>query len=266
MSIVYGPLPAPSSVKGRNVVLPLVLAIIPIVIAVAAVIVAVVALVPAFRGDRRSAELFRWQQDEGMRLVTMSQPSPVPTGGRLGVQGQTIPQWLDDKNDQTVELQNPGGSAPIEVRGLLFRATTFYPEANRPTNLAFAYWDGKLNGPLPPGGQSALTMYIQEYPLKGDESVIPGYTVCPQNTAGPGTPGQHYYFARLTLTFRDATGKTLASVFDCETEVINNSVTQTMKPVVGPIEVKQSLRDLIDQATQNRLPPVFRPLPLNGPQ
>jgi hypothetical protein len=229
--------------------------VLALVVLAGALIIAVLSHLHTRSQDTRRLE---WEREQVQRQLTASQPRVIATGAQFGIQGNTVLQWLDDKNGQLIELHNAGASSSIEVRGVLFRAPTFYlklPIANLPV----IYWEGKLDAPLPPGGRVPLFMYKLDFPLQGDESIIPGYTLSPQNTASAGTPGQHYYFARLTLTFRDAGDRTLASVFDWESEVINNSLTQTIKPVVGPIEVQQSLRDLIDEAVQRRRPPVFPP-------
>jgi hypothetical protein len=236
-------------------------------------VLAVIAIIVSVLSYRQSGSVHQWEVAEAVRRavwekeqaqlqLVASQPRVIAVGADFGVEGTSIPQWLTDKDHQTLWLVNAGNSTATEVYGVLFRATTFYPETNRPINLPFAYWDGELDTPLAVGAEKAsekaLITYQKAYPLRGDESVIPTYTLCPQNTAEFGTPGHHWYFARLTLTYRDAHNRTLASIFDWESVVVNNSLTQTPVLVKGPVEVQRDLRYFEDQATKQRQAPVFR--------
>jgi hypothetical protein len=231
--------------------------VLALVVVAGALIAAVLSyLLHSRREDTRRAESERRAQVQ--RQLTASQPGVIATGAQFGIRGNTVPQWLDDKNGQLVELNNASASLSSEVHGVLFGAPAFHVKLSI-ANSPVIYWDGKLDAPLPPGAQVPLFMYKLEFPLQGDESIIPGYTLLPQNTASAGTPGHHYYFARLTLTFRDASARTLAAVFDWESAVINNSLTQTVITVAGPIEVKHSLRDLMDEAVQRWTGPAVSP-------
>ena len=99
----------------------------------------------------------------------------------------------------------------------------------------------------------------RSFPLSGNLSVIPGYTLfAPPVPAALGTSlGAHFYFARLTMTFRDDFGRMLAANFDGESVPHEKVLTQKWRTGTGPVEVSKDLRMLADEATANRKPPVI---------
>jgi hypothetical protein len=60
-----------------------------------------------------------------------------------------------------------------------------------------------------------------------------------------------FYYARLTLTYRDRFGRRLATVFDLA------ALRNEWRRVAGPIEVEHDLPELTAQAARSLRPPVF---------
>jgi hypothetical protein len=119
------------------------------------------------------------------------------------------------------------------------------------------YWAGMLDASPAEGDQIALVLSLRRFPLHGDLSLIPGHTLFAPPEPNAGTsPGAHYYFGRLTITFRDAFGRILASDFDGESVPHENVLTQKWRPGLGPVEVSQDLRMLEDEAAADRRPPL----------
>ena len=243
------------------------------------VAIAAIAAVPAYVSLGFSYYVFRRQQSEQERRnewerkqhkqqqhheLVVNQPRLVPIGSSLVILNDTVPQRLaTDAQQQTIQLQSLGRSMPSDVYAVLFPCASNQPPntpaQSRVEELFGTYWEGRLDASLGQGEQLSLMLSARSFPLSGNLSVIPGYTLfAPPVPAALGTSlGAHFYFARLTMTFRDDFGRMLAANFDGESVPHEKVLTQKWRTRTGPVEVSKDLRMLADEATANRKPPVI---------
>jgi hypothetical protein len=243
------------------------------------VAMAAIAAVPAYVSLGFSYYVFRRQQSEQERRnewerkqhkqqqhheLVVNQPRLVPIGSSLVILNDTVPQRLaTDAQQQTIQLQSLGRSMPSDVYAVLFPCASNQPPntpaQSRVEELFGTYWEGRLDASLGQGEQLSLMLSARSFPLSGNLSVIPGYTLfAPPVPAALGTSlGAHFYFARLTMTFRDDFGRMLAANFDGESVPHEKVLTQKWRTGTGPVEVSKDLRMLADEATANRKPPVI---------
>lgn len=229
------------------------------------VLLAIIPILVSLLGLGFSAYVFfprrRWEQKQEHIHIASTQPNPTPTGARWGGNFDTnqVPQRLMPTKVLHNILHNLGMSMPTDVYAVLFPAIVIDSTTKKPVDNNGTYWAGRFDGPLAPGDSKEIDLEQHSFPLTGDQQLIPGYTLSAPPASDPNGFWGHYYFARLTITFRDATGRLLASAFDWESVVEKDVLTQKPAWRVGPIEVTQSLQALIDRTALSRTPPRYQP-------
>jgi hypothetical protein len=215
-------------------------------------------------GRREAGERAKWESEQERKHVVFTQPDLVPVGSALGIEGDNIPQRLALREDQRIQLHNQGGSIPSDVRAVLFPAAIELrpdvPVQARTEELYGTYWEGTLDVPPDAGGRGDFVLYKRSFPLRGSHTVIAGHMLFapPLPQSGTSVSGQHhYYFGRLTLTLCDRNGRKLAAVYNGESVVKNNALTQDWVRVAGPSEVEHDLRELAERARGERQPPIY---------
>ena len=220
-----------------------------------------VSAIPAYLGLLLSAFVFYRQQREQKRRnewerrlyeeqqhhdLVVNQPRLVPTGSSLVFLNDMVPQRLAaDAQQQGVQLQSLGKSMPSDVHAVLFPCAPDQlldkPALPRVEQLFGTYWEGRLDASLGQGEQHPLKLSARRSPLSGDLGVIPGYTLFAPPEPRLGTSlGAHFYFARLTITFRDDFGRMLAANFDGESVPHENVLTQQWRTGIGPVTLPMS--------------------------
>ena len=142
----------------------------------------------------------------------------------------------------------------MDVAGVLFGARVMNPQSRKLTdNLYGNYWAGNLSVSPSADGRTRLLLVNERSPLQGEQSVIDGLTLfapdepilSPTKSTGPNL------FARLTMTYRDAYGRTLALVYKAEAVRPDGSKIE-WRWAAGPTEVSKSLQELIEETRRRR--------------
>src|SRR5690348_8585372 len=219
--------------------------IIAIVVSGLSVLIAVIALFPSFRSNflnQRALELqqneqqlrLEWEREKERRQLEANQPHLVPVGAAWYGLSAGMPQRFSPVDAIQIELQNKGGSMPLAVAAVLFPAFTIDKRYD-------FYWEGRLDESPAPGGRISLVLYRRDNLLEGYESLLEPHSLSASNEPIPASSyNYHYYYcvARLTLTYRDANGRTLGLIYDAESAEVNDALTQVWKHVEGPTEVE----------------------------
>jgi len=241
------------------------------------VIVTLVAAVPAYVGLAFSVFVFvrqqgeqerrnRWErqfQEQQVQLqLTSSQPNVASVGLRLPIDGPTVPQRLRLVNGNSITIQNQGNSMPVDVAAVVFPVgpAPDAPEQVRRESSYRTYGEGALDASPAANQMLDLVLQARNFPLLGTDSVIDGYELFAPPHPDPHivpVGERHYYVTRVTMTFRDPHGRTLATIYDWESVLKNDQLTQEPRWVAGPTVVKYSLRELVNQARRDRQPPVL---------
>lgn len=204
--------------------------------------------------DRALAEQQRRLQTE------VDQPNLVPTGGQFQFAGG-LPHRLMAAGETIIDVHNTGMSTPTDVTAVLFPSEEYYQQpgpipAKRIHGLFGTYWLGKLEVNPATNAFARITMQTQRGPLNGDLCVIEGVTLyAPMEPEDKPIQHERFYTARLTMTYRDRTGRTLAVAHDLD------AITDQWRHVAGPTEVAADLQFLIDEAQRAWQPPIY-PSPL----
>ena len=232
------------------------------------VIVTLIVAIPSFFGVVQNIRQSRWEhrqaeqqgqfQEQQQRLMLqINQPDLKPTGGSYSIDSKS--HRLDFGANQVFDIHNEGGSTPSDVQMVFFPSATYLKPYTDPLErvpgLYGTYWYGQLDVSPAADGRIHIPLEEQRVPLRGEMSVIDGLTLSAPDEPGPISPdavSARFYTGRLTMTFRDRTGRLLASVFDME-----GTDQQKLVPVRRVVEVEHGLRELIDQAALALKPPSF---------
>jgi hypothetical protein len=208
------------------------------------VLAAIVALVFTWR-ERRE----RIAGEDAQRRF--SQPALEPKSKSLsGGLAPRLALW-SKTGEQRLLLMNVGGSTPSDVEAVLFvSASLAKDDATKSPLLAAGtvgrYWAGRMEVPPIPNDVSEITLRAEVGPLRGEQALVGGWTLFPPpdveinkwtNEIGPVYP------FRLTLSYCDRTGQTLASIFD----ISRDSDREQFLSRIGPVKVTRSLRQLCEE-------------------
>lgn len=221
-------------------------------IALLSMLIAGVAFVDGRRQVRKRQQ---WEEEQQKRQTAFTQPDLVPGVIKFSLDDEK-PLRLATLNNLTIRLNNEGGSTPSQVAAVVFPAARYNKGKNDPLTrkdgLGGAYWDGRLDVSPASGIDSEMKLEIRNYDavrLKGIQCIVEGITLfAPEEPDGWDTPGSgqgDFSTGRLTITFRDREGRTLANVFDLR------AMTQAWLRVVGPVEVEHDLIALMDGTHQS---------------
>jgi hypothetical protein len=208
--------------------------------------------------DKRRAEWEREQErkrQEWERLqLNAAAPRLIPVHSLTHVEGERAPQHLTPTPEIVIFLHNGGSTVPFALAATLFPATFINPHTHgRTDNLYGIYWEGRLDVSPVPNKDGLITLHQRSRPLHGEQSLIEGFMLFAPDEPAPRTDGSdRYYVARLTLSFRDATERTLAMIYDAETVVGKVGLTTVWNHVAGPVEVSKSLQELIEETGHDR--------------
>lgn len=207
------------------------------------------------RQEQRQREQELRQQAWEQRQLDAEAPHLKPISATWqGLTDIPLARPMADAKQQDIELHNIGKSTPEGVAGVLFGARIMNPQSHILTdNLYGTYWAGNLSVSPAADGRAHLLLDHEHYPLSGDQSVIDGLTLfapdepilSPTKSTGPNL------FARLTMTYRDTYGRTLAVVYDAEAVWPDGSKIEWRR-AAKPTEVSKSLQELIDEARRRR--------------
>ncbi len=196
--------------------------------------------------EHRQVDAQRHQWLEG------SQPVLRAVGSSLRYALQRPYRLAADAPDQEVELQNVGHSMPRDVRAVLFmpeaRITLNSSPPRQVPGPANPYWQGSLAASIAPGTQIRVSLTPARAPLRGDQRIghqtlFPPAAPPPQPDPGLGaapTGATSPRAGRLTVTYRDQTGRKLAGTFDLDAD------TGEWTSVEFQPEIDRDLVDLTD--------------------
>jgi hypothetical protein len=210
--------------------------------------------------EKEQERRYEWERQleaqQEHRLLLLNQPDLEPVGASLHTEHEPVRLLVG--NDQNVAIHNAGGTIPTEVHGVLFPTAKYVESAMRLTfhmpGIEGTYWQGKMDVAPGPNNQIALVLKAAKNPLRGDISVVDGVPLYapPEPDMGEVLAGDAtFYYARLTLTYRDRFGRRLATVFDLA------ALRDQWRRVAGPVEVEHDLPELAAQAALALKPPVF---------
>jgi hypothetical protein len=215
----------------------------------------------SYRSRRQELERrYAWERQlevqQEQRSLLLNQPDLEPVGASLHTDDEPARLLVGD--DQSISIHNAGGTIPTEVYGVLFPTQKYVESAMRLTfhmpGIEGTYWQGKMDVGPGSSNQIAFVLKAAKNPLRGDMSVIEGIPLYapPEPDMGEVLAGDAtFYFARLTLTYRDCFGRRLATVFDLA------ALRNEWHRVAGPIVVEHDLPELTAQAALALRPPVF---------
>jgi hypothetical protein len=149
-----------------------------------------------------------------------------------------------------ITLQYIGSSIPIDVVAVLFPATVMNPPSHTRSDYLFGvYWAGTLAAYPSPGEKLPIILEEQHGPLNGDQSLIEGLTLFAPDEPSLSLPvTKPFIFARLTLSYLDASGRKLDLAYDVEAIEQKGGFKQDWRFAAEPKEVAKSLRELADEA------------------
>jgi hypothetical protein len=209
--------------------------------------------------EQRRAEWEREQeqkrQDWERRQLDSAAPHLVPIGGNwYGLVSDTLPNRLQATPQIQIPVQNQGNSMPQGVMAVLFPARVKIPQSDRRTdNLYGHYWEGKFDASPGPGETLRLDLNQKHYPLSGEQSIIDGMTLFAPDEPNLSLPqSDPMIFARLSLSYRDTSGRTLGLVYDAEAVMKDRAITQEWRHVEGPVVISKSLQQLTDETARNK--------------
>jgi hypothetical protein len=206
--------------------------------------------------ERRYAWERQLEEQQEQRLQLLNQPDLEAVGATLHTDNEPARLLVGD--DQSVSIHNAGNTIPTETYGVLFPTQDYVEQVMKLTypvpGIEGTYWYGKMDVAPGPNNQIAFVLRAAKNPLRGDMSVVDGMQLYapPQPDKGEVLAGDAtFYYARLTLTYRDRFGRRLATVFDLA------SGTNAWHRVQGPVVVEHDLPKLTAQAALALRPPVF---------
>lgn len=221
-------------------------------IALVGMVLGVASFVASQREVRKRKQ---WELEQEKRQIAFTQPDLVPTGARpQGESGQ--PARLTAIGARTIDINNEGGSTPSQVTAVLF-PSSFYRSADggeprQDNSLNEIYWFGQVDISPAANTSTRLTLHLLQYPLRGNQSVIEGVSLfAPEEPHWSASALRNtiFYSARLTMTYQDREGRTLATAFDMD------AISGRWRRVVrAPTEVPHDLIALTEQAALARSP------------
>jgi len=221
---------------------------------------AVAGVVLGIQGRRRDSQQeerrVEWERDQEQkrqewerRQLDAAAPRLAPTGASWhGAETDTLPHRLNEVPLIEVTIQNQSNNVPQDVEGVLFPARVKNPSGTQVDYLNGLYWQGKFEASLAPNESLPLRLERQTRPLQGDLCLIDGLTLFAPYEPKLGVPSTgRWFFARLTLTYRDANGRTLCVVYDAEAVKVNDGFKRVWQRVGAPVAVSKSLGELTDE-------------------
>src|SRR5258706_9580120 len=172
-------------------------------------------------GQREVRKRQQWEHDQQKRQRAFTQPDLAPAGATLYGTGADPTRFSSEATQQKITIHNEGGSAPSQVIAVLFPSASYLVpgevEPQRVEGLNNAYWYGQIDVSPTANQHADLTLSQCRYPLQGDQCLIAGVSLfAPPEPALRATLGGHatFYCARLTITYKDREGRTLAVAWD----------------------------------------------------
>jgi hypothetical protein len=209
--------------------------------------------------EQRRAEWERDQEQKRLewerRQLDSAAPHLAPIGGNwYGLASDSLPNRLQATPQIQIPIQNQGNSMPQAVMAVLFPARVKNPQSGQRTdNLYGHYWEGKLDASPGPGETPRLDLNQKHYPLSGEQSIIEGLTLFAPDEPNLSLPqSDPMFFARLSLSYRDASGRTLGLVYDAEAVMKDRVITQEWRRVEGPVVIAKSLQQLTEETARNK--------------
>ena len=233
-----------------------------VIIALTAVAGVVLGIISLNRDSQQEKRCGEWERDQEQkrqewerRQQDAEAPHLKPVGAAWhGLTDAPLVRLTADVQQQDIELHNVGKSTPVEVAGVLFGARVMTPQSRKRTDTCTETIGlGILVSRLLRTGACTCLLDNQRYPLKGEQSVIDGLTLFAPDEPILGVPqADPNLFARLTMTYRDAYGRTLALVYDARAVLPDGSKIE-WQLAAGPTEVSKSLQALIDETNRDRI-------------
>jgi hypothetical protein len=232
------------------------------VASVASVAVAVFVVIRDIRRDKLNTEhQAQWEREQEQkweererRQLDAAAPHLRPVGATWDGLNNTPPIRLAaDVKQHDIDIHNVGNSTPVGVAAALFGARTKIPQSGtRTDNLFGTYWEGTLDVSPAPNGRARLLLGNRNYPLTGEQNLIHGLTLFAPDEPILSLPqSDPMLYARLTLSYRDAYGRTLVLVYDAEA-IVRGRFKIEWRHVAGPVEITKGLQELTDETRRRR--------------
>ena len=197
--------------------------------------------------------LFRQHADVTTR------PNIIPVGASLG--GLDSASRLQANAKHAITLENGGEVRASSICAVLFPSSKYHGTGSTQSilpSLWGTYWQGQVSTSLAPSATREIVLHEARWPLQGDDYVSPQHTLYAPEQPGLGaglTGLGHFYSARLTITYRNASGARFATIFDLDAERLAQNRDPVWRQIAWPTEVEHDLLELTDLMERKRQPP-----------